>query len=410
MKKWMFFGLFIGLVLSPVVFTSCGDDDEEDNENVTPQPKPDEQTPDTPQGVTLTYSALKYEKLPDMSVPRRGHSLIAAENGDIVAVGGHTTGFQLAPSAERLNNGKWEKVGITNAHDGSANIALPDGRFLICGGMGKALGVGQSAACDIYDPSTHSFSPTASLKTARGFCAGVPTGEGNNVLLSGNWYNSDKMFELWDGNNWTAFGSKSVELNNPYVANAGNGIVYVFGCRSNYGNLQKVVVYKVNTKDKTSEVVENTGLEEYEVLHGDYMNSKVTHDGGLLCLGMKDKKVYLLVFDTKTAKVTELTALPMEIPDVTTEISYSWGILVNPSRNEAYIIGAYKNQQKNALVVVSCNVSNKKMTVYHGGQFDGCMNWGAWAVQSSTGKIVITGGSVKDNFDPITSAILVTPF
>ena len=28
----------------------------------------------------------------------------------------------------------------------------------------------------------------------------------------------------------------------------------------------------------------------------------------------------------------------------------------------------------------------------------------------SDGKIVVTGGSVKDNYDPIKSAIVVTPF
>lgn len=413
MKKFYYYGLMLGFVFGSLVFTACGDDDENEDGPQQEQPqRPDQpDQPDQPGGDdnNLTFSVLKFEKLPDMNVARRGHALIATANGDVVAVGGHTTGFQLTKTAERLNGDKWESVGINNPHDGAANIALPDGRVLICGGMGSALGIGQIAACDIYDPAAHSFSPTGSMKTARAFCAGVPTGDGNTVLLSGNWYSSDTTFELWDGSAWTAFGKKDVQLNNPLVANAGNGIVYVFGCRSNYGQLQKVVVWKVNTKDKTAEKVENTGLEDYELYHGDYFNSLTTVDGSYICLGAKEKVIHLLRFDTKTAKATSIATLPDAIPDVTNDIQYSSGILLNPSRNEAYIIGAYQAKQGKALIVINYNLEKRKMTVYHGGQFDGFLHWGAWALKSD-GKIVVTGGSVKDNYDPIKSAIVVTPF
>ena len=180
----------------------------------------------------VAFSPLQYESLPEMQTPRRGHVCFATANGDIVAVGGHTTNFNLTTTAERLHNGAWESVSISNPHDGAACVTLPDGRVLVAGGFSSRIGVGQSTVCDVYDPTTNSFSSTGNMQIQRAFCNGIATGDGNNVLMSGNWYASDATFELWDGNSWTSFGNKEVELNNPFLVNAGNGIVYVFGCHT----------------------------------------------------------------------------------------------------------------------------------------------------------------------------------
>ena len=224
----------------------------------------------------VTFSPLQYEQLPNMQTPRRGHACFATAAGDIVVVGGHTSNFQLTATAERLHNGEWENISISNPHDGSANVALPDGRFLICGGMGSESGVGQSTVCDIYDPTTNTFSSTGSLNTARAFCAGVATGVENNVLLSGNWYNVDTTFELWDGSSWTAFGNKEVHLNNPFLVSDGQGIVYVFGNKSINGSVLPVTVWKVDTNAKTAAIVTETGLEDYDLIHGDYFTVQTT--------------------------------------------------------------------------------------------------------------------------------------
>jgi hypothetical protein len=112
--------------------------------------------------------------------------------------------------------------------------------------------------CDIYDPATNTFSSTGDLNTARAFCAGVATGVDNNVLVSGNWYNYDTTFELWNGSTWSSFGNKQVELNNPFMVSAGGGIVYVFGNKNNYANTLPVAVWKVDTNNMTAEEVSET--------------------------------------------------------------------------------------------------------------------------------------------------------
>lgn len=354
----------------------------------------------------VTFSPLNYETLPDMQTPRRGHVCFATANGDIVAVGGHTTDFNLTKTAERLHNGAWESISISNPHDGSGYVTLPDGRVIICGGFSSGLGIGQSNSCDIYDPATNTFTSTGSLNTARGFVSVACTGVGNNVLASGNWYESDNVFELWNGETWTAFGEKSVALNHPFMVSDGQGIVYVFGSRDNYANLVPVTVWRVNTNDKSAEVVTDTGLETYdEVCHGDYSSFQTT-DSRIFLLAKKDNVLHLLSFSAVTGKATELAEIPTSIPDVTNNIEYAPGVLVNEARKEAYIMGSYGKN----LVVLNYNLESGKMTVFHGGPFEGVLSWGSWALQPATNKIIFTGGSVSDNFDPIPTCIAVTPY
>ena len=58
----------------------------------------------------ITFSPLQYETLPDLETPRRGHACFATADGDIVVVGGHTTGFYLTATAERLHDGQWAYI------------------------------------------------------------------------------------------------------------------------------------------------------------------------------------------------------------------------------------------------------------------------------------------------------------
>lgn len=356
----------------------------------------------------ITFSPLQYETLPDMQVARRGHVCFATADGDIVAVGGHTTGFKLTSTAERLHNGQWEPISISHPHDGAGYVTLPDGRVIICGGFSSGSGVGQSKPCDVYDPATNTFTTTGSLNTARGFVTVVSTGVGNNVLASGNWYANDNTFELWNGETWTAFGEKTVPLNHPFMVSDGQGIVYVFGCRNNYSSLVPITVWRVNTNDQTAEVITETGLEAYEeVCHGDYFSFQTSDSRIYLMAKKKDETTLrLLYFSAITGKATELATLPAAIPNVTDKIDYVPGIMVNEARKEAYIMGYYGKN----LVVLNYALETGKMTVFYGGPFEGSPSWGMWALQPTTNKIIFTGGAVSGNFDPITTCIAVTPY
>ena len=364
---------------------------------------------------TTTVASLKFKELPPMAVPRKGHVSFATADGDVVVVGGHTYGFALTSTAERLHNGQWESLDIANPHDGGAGITLPDGRVLICGGFSSGLGVGQSTVCDIYDPSTHTFYSAANLVESRAASSGVLTGVGNEVLLSGNWYNSDTYFELWDGTSWTSFGSKDMQMYNPFMVSDGNGIVYVFGCYSNYGGHYDPALYKVNTKDRIVETLEYAGVEGCTPWAGSNSVEPVaslTADGKLLFIGQTEDYEHpyvLMSFDPATAKFAKLIDLPSGVEGVDS-FYYSPGVLVNKSRGEAYIIGGYGSGEHQSVVVINYKLSTGSQIIYHGGDFNNSFLGGSWVLLPDSGDIVFTGGSISDNFNIQNPAIIVTPF
>ena len=364
---------------------------------------------------TTTVASLKFKELPPMAVPRKGHVSFATADGDVVVVGGHTYGFALTSTAERLHNGQWESLDIANPHDGGAGITLPDGRVLICGGFSSGLGVGQSTVCDIYDPSTHTFYSAANLVESRAASSGVLTGVGNEVLLSGNWYNSDTYFELWDGTSWTSFGSKDMQMYNPFMVSDGNGIVYVFGCYSNYGGHYDPALYKVNTKDRIVETLEYAGVEGCTPWAGSNSVEPVaslTADGKLLFIGQTEDYEHpyvLMSFDPATAKFAKLIDLPSGVEGVDS-FYYSPGVLVNKSRGEAYIIGGYGSGEHQSVVVINYKLSTGSQIIYHGGDFNNGFLGGSWVLLPDSGDIVFTGGSISDNFNIQNPAIIVTPF
>lgn len=59
---------------------------------------------------------LEAVRLPNLNVARSGHSTFCA-NGEVVVVGGHTTGFVPTATAEYLKDGEWHLMKTVYAHD-----------------------------------------------------------------------------------------------------------------------------------------------------------------------------------------------------------------------------------------------------------------------------------------------------
>ena len=399
-------GVVTAIAPGQTVITAKAGDKEATCDVIVRQPKP-------------AVKALVYEELPSMKTARKGHVSFATDDGDIVVAGGHTTGFALTQTAERLHDGAWESLSIAHPHDGSSVTRLPDGRVLVCGGFSSGSGVGQSKVTDIYDASTHSFSSAAALVQDRAMAVGVLTGVDNHVLLSGNWYNSDQQFELWDGSGWTSFGSKSAQMHDPFMVSGGDGVVYVFGCFNPWGNNIDLTVYKVNTKEKTVQELGSCGMSEYVPWHrhgsfGVDPASSLTPQGALLFIAKKSTKdsdpTYLMCFDPATENAKELAALPTAIEGLNQTLYYSSNVLVNKDRGEAYVIGCYGTNGHISITVFAYQLSTGKSTLYHGGDFNTNFASGSWTIQPTTGTIIFTGGTVSSNFDPQPDVIAVTPF
>lgn len=136
------------------------------------------------------------ERLPDLNIPRSGHSAFIA-NGEVTVVGGHTSGFVLTPTAEYYKDGQWHQLQTVYAHDGGFSVALKSGKVLLAGGFKDNLGISQSHEVEMYDPVTHYFNGFGCLDQKRASAAAIELDSGK-VLITGNWYADDGM-ECFDG-------------------------------------------------------------------------------------------------------------------------------------------------------------------------------------------------------------------
>ena len=136
------------------------------------------------------------ERLPDLNIPRSGHSAFIA-NGEVTVVGGHTSGFVLTPTAEYYKDGQWHQLQTVYAHDGGFSVSLKSGKVLLAGGFKDNLGISQSHEVEMYDPATHHFDGFGCLDQKRASAAAIELDSGR-VLITGNWYADDGM-ECFNG-------------------------------------------------------------------------------------------------------------------------------------------------------------------------------------------------------------------
>lgn len=149
---------------------------------------------DSVQGCPFVH--IDVERLPDLNIPRGGHSTHYAD-GELTVFGGHTSGFVPTPTAEYFRDGEWHLMDMVYPHDAGCAVALKSGQVLIAGGMEKELGIGQTFTVEMYDPATHTFDGFGCLDRKRSMPSAVEMNSGH-VVVAGNWYEADGI-GLFDG-------------------------------------------------------------------------------------------------------------------------------------------------------------------------------------------------------------------
>ncbi len=172
------------------------------------------------------------ERLPDLNIPRNGHSAVCM-NGEVTVFGGHTTNFVLTPTAEYYKDGEWHLMDMAYPHDNGLCMVLRSGKVLLAGGSAEPMGVGQSYPVEEYDPETHTFRGFSILSMKRTFASGVELDSGR-VVMSGNWYAGDAI-EMFDGDR-TFSHVKDVTIGkaSPYLLRTSDGDVLILGNESSY--------------------------------------------------------------------------------------------------------------------------------------------------------------------------------
>lgn len=175
---------------------------------------------------------IEVERLPDLNIPRNGHSAVCL-NGEVTVFGGHTTNFVLTPTAEYYKDGEWYLMDMAYPHDNGLCTVLHSGKVLLAGGSAEPMGVGQSYPVEEYDPETHTFRGFSILSMKRTFASGIELDSGR-VVVTGNWYAGDGI-EMFDGDR-TFSPVKDVTIGkaSPYLLRTSDDDVLILGNESSY--------------------------------------------------------------------------------------------------------------------------------------------------------------------------------
>ena len=127
----------------------------------------------------------------EMLQPRRlGHTATLLSDGQVLATGGQW-GNGTAETYDPVS-GTWSVTGPMNdnreVHDAAP---LPDGRVLVAGGVGPAVGSPcfcrpKLGSAEIFDPSTGEWTPTATMNAVEGAVTAVALLDGRVLVFNGS--------------------------------------------------------------------------------------------------------------------------------------------------------------------------------------------------------------------------------
>lgn len=189
---------------------------------------------------TAPFRPMRWEKLPDLNIPRAGHQLLLA-GSELVVVGGHTEGFIRTPTAEYFSDGTWYILKTLYPHDNGFSVRLPNGEFLLGGGCSEDFGVGQTYGVERYIPESRTFTafPILDIKRTLATAAVLPSGR---IVVSGNWYARDAI-GLSDGAGPFEIEQQvSQDRMCPYVLPNGRDDAVIFGGVSSTFERQTAIV------------------------------------------------------------------------------------------------------------------------------------------------------------------------
>ena len=188
---------------------------------------------------------VELERLPDLNIARSGHTLFCV-GGEMVIVGGHTSGFVPTPTAEYFSEGKWHLMQMTYPHDLGFAIPLKSGKVLIGGGTESPHGIGQSYGVEYYYPDTHTFEGFTILDQKRALASAAEL-ENGKVVVSGNWY-ADDGIEIFDGERtFSHLKAVNAQRSSPIICRISADDALLFGRFDTHGRaFDRIVIDRLN--------------------------------------------------------------------------------------------------------------------------------------------------------------------
>ena len=350
------------------------------------------------------------ERLPDMNVPRSGHSALLL-NSEVTVVGGHTSGFVLTPTIEYLEGGKWQQLQTVYTHDGGISIVMASGKVLLAGGFKDNLGIGQSFEVELYDPATHESKGFGCLDQKRVSGAAVELDSGR-VMITGNWYTDDGI-EMFDGK--TSFShvrhvSQSRYL--PHVFRTSDGDAVIVAGYDERGNpLDTIVIDRLYGEPFRNELFENWRPLHYDLAqHSDdsFIGDKTKGEFRYL-MPVENEDGQLAIIDVRDTIFTPLpTSAPVPMQSQWGAIKYITPVYADRQHQRGYVVGFDTTNRLYALCIDYAN-NPATLKLYH---TDPLPEAGMLTIPVLTaeGNLMLTGGvgtEPNGNFSPKASVWLL---
>ena len=375
-------------------------------------------------GVNTACPAVKIqpERLPDLNIPRTAHHVLCL-NGEVTAIGGHTTAFIPTPTLEYYKDGEWHVLQMAYAHNDAIVVPLSSGKVLIAGGYEKPLGIGQTYSTEIYDPVTHTFGDFGCLDRKRAQSMGVELDSGK-VMIAGNWYHDDGI-EMFDGHKSFAY-VKDVETGygHPFLLRTAKDDAIIFGgCSIKGDSLQSSIVERLK-----GDPINVPLLEQW---HPKWMY--ITNSPSDYFIGDEERGVYtyLLPVENNEGQIAiaqvsngEFSLLPLActIPMKSPwgqKIEYAGSVVVDRQSQRGYLFGrdilipeedAHNVNNKRRIYILCVEYGKAQqgkgapMTLYYTEPMP--ENTFHLPVVTKDGDLMIVGGNREDNYTPMSTVLL----
>ena len=350
------------------------------------------------------------ERLPDMNVPRSGHSALML-NGELTLLGGHTSGFVLTQTAEYLRDGEWHSLNTVYTHDGGISIVLKSGNVMLAGGFKDNLGIGQSFEVEIYDPVSHTFNGFGCLDQKRVSGAAVELDSGQ-VMIIGNWYADDGM-DMFDGKaTFSHVRDVSQFRCLPHVFRTSDGDAVIVSGYDNHGEqIASIVIDRLYGAPFVNELFDNWKPLRYDLVqHGEDSSIGDASKGEYRYLmPVENRDGQLAIIDVRDTVFTPLpTSCPVPMKSQWGTIRYVTPVYADRQHQRGYVVGSDDTNRLYALCI-DYSKTPALLTLYH---TDPLPEAGMRPIPVLTpeGNLILTGGvsnELNGNFSPTASVWLL---
>ena len=354
---------------------------------------------------------LQAQRLPDLNLPRAGHSVFCI-NGEITVVGGHTDGFVPTATAEYYKDGTWHLLSTAYEHDNGFAVVLSSGKALIAGGHEKHLGIGQTFVAEMYDPTTHSFEGFGCLDTKRSLASAIEMDSGH-VVIAGNHYTDDAI-ECFDGQkNFTYVKDVAAGRCRPYILRIANNDALVFGAFDTKDKpLHEPSLIDRMKGEPFREPLLDTwhpfGFEGLDPNAISFIGDEQSNDYRHLLAACNDEGQLAIIQVCDTIFSLFPTDVPIPMESLWGKILYFSPLIVDRMEQKGYILGIDNDKRFYALCINYSTVSDSSpasLTLYY---TDPLTDAGtASPILTPEGNILLAGGITDSNFHPYRTVYLL---